>query len=382
MSDQISAANEPAEALLVLEDGRFFKGYSFAAQGEVFGQAALLPDSASYQASLTDPGRYQQVLIAAAPHIGNTGWTEQDNESSQIYAAGLVVRQFSRLASNWQAVSSLPEALTAGGVVGISGVDTRALTRHLQANGPLRVGISTLDSDVDSLLAKVKASQPVNGKNLAAEVSTKTSYQVVADEEVAEIALIDLGVPASMLAEFTARGLSVRVLPETTTFADLQENPPAGLVLSPGPGDPRTANTQIGLVQEAIAQKIPVLAVGLGQSILTQALGLPLIETKSAHLGTKSPVRSLADNSIDIGVHNHWLSAEISTDELETELGTLAVTHRSEPERSVAGFRLLADAKVIALARQYLPLAESSSGARKELFDDFAALVLAGKGAK
>ncbi|MCB0910982.1 MAG: carbamoyl phosphate synthase small subunit, partial [Propionibacteriaceae bacterium] len=164
---------ESVPALLVLEDGRHFRGVSFGARGETFGEAVFATGMSGYQETLTDPSYHRQVVVATAPHIGNTGWNDEDDESGRIWVAGYVVRDLSRMRSNWRSNRSLDEELRSQGVVGIAELDTRALTRHLRERGAMRVGISTVEPDVDRLLAKVLESPQMAGANLVADVTVR-----------------------------------------------------------------------------------------------------------------------------------------------------------------------------------------------------------------
>src|SRR5665647_1305366 len=166
----------PVPALLVLEDGRAFRGRSFGAAGETFGEAVFATGMSGYQETLTDPSYHRQVVVATAPHIGNTGWNDEDDESGRIWVAGYVVRDPSRIPSNWRSVRSLDDELRAQSVVGISDIDTRALTRHLRERGAMRVGISTETLDADALLAKVLQSPQMEGANLVGDVTVAEPY--------------------------------------------------------------------------------------------------------------------------------------------------------------------------------------------------------------
>ncbi|MDR0283993.1 MAG: carbamoyl phosphate synthase small subunit, partial [Propionibacteriaceae bacterium] len=182
-------------ALLVLEDGRTFTGVSFGAEGETYGEAVFATGMSGYQETLTDPSYCRQIIVATAPHIGNTGWNEEDGESARIWAAGYVVRDPSPRPSSWRATHSLVDELVAQGIVGIAGLDTRALTRHLRERGAMRAGISTTDLDPESLTAKVRAVPPMVGADLAGEVSVESAYVIPAvGEKRFTVAAVDLGI--------------------------------------------------------------------------------------------------------------------------------------------------------------------------------------------
>src|SRR5436305_927897 len=201
-------------ALLVLEDGRTFRGTSYGAEGETFGEAVFNTGMTGYQETLTDPSYHRQVVVQTAPHIGNTGVNDDDPESRQIWVSGYVVRAPARLPSRWRALRTLDAELAAQGVVGISGVDTRALTRHLRERGAMRVGISTIDGDADALVERVRSSPGMEGADLAKEVSTPETYVVPAvGEKRFTVAAMDLGIKASTPRYLAQHGVEVHVLP-------------------------------------------------------------------------------------------------------------------------------------------------------------------------
>ncbi|HAM46031.1 MAG TPA: carbamoyl phosphate synthase small subunit, partial [Propionibacteriaceae bacterium] len=233
----LSAPAKPA--LLVLEDGRWFRGRSFGAEGETFGEAVFSTGMSGYQETLTDPSYHRQVVIATAPHIGNTGWNDEDDESDQIWVAGYVVRDLSRMRSNWRSNRSLDSALRAQGVIGIAELDTRALTRHLRERGAMRVGISTVEDDVEALLAKVLASPPMAGANLVADVTVSHPELISAvGERAYTVAAIDLGIKDMTPVRMAERGIEVHLLPADSTLAQIQQLHPDGVFFSNGPGDP------------------------------------------------------------------------------------------------------------------------------------------------
>ena len=182
-------------ALLVLEDGRTFRGRAFGAVGEAFGEAVFAAGMSGYQETLTDPSYHRQVVVATAPHIGNTGWNDEDDESSRIWVAGYVVRDPARVPSNWRSRRTLDEELKAQGIVGMSDVDTRALTRHLRERGAMRVGVSSVETDPEALLRRVQQAPAMSGAHLADEVTTGTGYVVAPEGEVRHrVVAVDLGI--------------------------------------------------------------------------------------------------------------------------------------------------------------------------------------------
>ena len=234
-------------ALLVLEDGRVFRGQAYGAAGEVFGEAVFSTGMTGYQETLTDPSYHRQVVVQTAPHIGNTGVNDEDDESRRIWVAGYVVRDPARIPSSWRSRRTLDAELVAQNVVGISGVDTRALTRHLRERGAMRVGISSTETDADALAERVLASPSMVGADLAPQVSTEKPYVVEAvGERRFTVAALDLGIKAMTPRRMAERGIEVHVLPAASTAADLLALSPDGVFFSNGPGDPaRRAATSV-----------------------------------------------------------------------------------------------------------------------------------------
>ncbi len=262
------------EALLVLEDGRAFRGESFGAAGETFGEAVFATGMTGYQETLTDPSYHRQVVVMTAPHVGNTGMNDEDPESERIWVAGYVVRDPARVPSNWRSQRSLDDTLREQGVVGIAGIDTRALTRHLRDRGAMRVGISTTESDPAALLDRVRASSQMQGANLSGEVSTSEAYVVPAEgEKRFTVAALDLGIKANTPRMMAARGIETHVLPADATLDDVLAVEPDGLFFSNGPGDPGATTGQIELLRGALAAGIPYFGICFGNQLFGRALG-------------------------------------------------------------------------------------------------------------
>ncbi|MGW7402082.1 carbamoyl phosphate synthase small subunit, partial [Streptomyces cyaneofuscatus] len=240
----ISTRGAQTPAVLVLEDGRAFHGRAYGAVGETFGEAVFSTGMTGYQETLTDPSYHRQVVVMTAPHVGNTGVNDEDPESARIWVSGYVVRDPARKPSNWRAQRSLDEELVAQGVVGISGVDTRALTRHLRERGAMRVGIFSGNAIADegTLLAKVRQAPEMTGADLSAEVATKEAYVVPAiGTKKFRVAAVDLGIKGMTPHRMAERGIEVHVLPATATLEEVYAVQPDGVFFSNGPGDPSTA---------------------------------------------------------------------------------------------------------------------------------------------
>ena len=260
------------KAYLVLDDGAIFEGESWASSGETFGEAVFATGMTGYQETLTDPSYHKQVIIMTAPHIGNTGMNFADDESEKIWASGFVVRNPSPRPSSWRSERSLEDALLESGVVGIKGVDTRAITRHLRERGAMRVGIfSELELTRDEMVIRVRKSPQMSGAFLAADVSTKQPYVVHPPSGVEKnyvVAAIDLGIKKATPRYLAERGVEVHVLPLTTTAAEIRQLQPDGLFLSNGPGDPATMVDIIASVRELLLEGMPIFGICFGHQIL------------------------------------------------------------------------------------------------------------------
>ena len=364
-------------ALLVLEDGRSFVGQSFGAEGETFGEAVFATGMSGYQETLTDPSYCRQVVVATAPHIGNTGWNDEDDESSRIWVSGYVVRDPSPAPSSWRAKRSLADELVAQGIVGISGIDTRALTRHLREAGSMRVGISTTDLDPVSLAAKVRAIPPMAGSDLAGEVTTSEAYVVPAHgEKKYTVAAVDLGIKSMTPHLMSERGMEVHVLPETVTLAEIQALNPDGVFFSNGPGDPSTAVGPIELLREVLGAGIPYFGICFGNQIFGLALGFPTYKLKYGHRGLNQPVMDLGTGIVEITAHNHGFAVDAPVGaEVSTPYGMAKVSHIDLNDQVVEGLELRRDGELAAFSVQYHPEAAAGPHDAAYLFDRFASMM-------
>ena len=264
-----------SEAFLVLDDGTIFEGESWACEGETFGEAVFSTGMTGYQETLTDPSYHKQVVIMTAPHIGNTGMNTGDEESAKIWVSGFVVRNPSPVVSNWRAQRSLEDDLIANNVIGIRGVDTRAITRHLRDLGAMRVGIfSDTSLTREEMVIRVRKSPQMAGSFLADDVSTDANYLVPAiGEKKFTVVALDMGIKAATPRAMSERGIEVHVVPSRSTFAEIIALKPDGVFLSNGPGDPATMVEMIALVREILAAKIPLFGICFGHQIIGRALG-------------------------------------------------------------------------------------------------------------
>jgi carbamoyl-phosphate synthase small subunit len=361
-------------AILVLEDGRAFSGSAYGAVGETFGEAVFTTGMTGYQETLTDPSYHKQVVVQTAPQIGNTGVNDEDDESGRIWVAGYVVRDPSRRPSNWRATGSLDDRLAAEGVVGISGIDTRALTRHLRARGAMRVGVSSVDLDPASLLARVRESPGMLGADLSAEVSTPTSYSVDAvGEHRYTVAALDLGIKRNVTRRLAQRGVSTHVFPASAALDELLAVSPDAVFFSPGPGDPATADRPVGLAREVMRRQVPLFGICFGSQILGRALGFGTYKLGFGHRGINQPVLDRTTGKVEVTSHNHGFAVDAPLNTvIETDFGGVEVSHVCLNDDVVEGLRAR---DVPAFTVQYHPEAAAGPHDADYLFDRFVELV-------
>lgn len=369
-------------ALLVLEDGRTFHGEAYGAEGETFGEAVFNTGMTGYQETLTDPSYHRQVVVMTAPHIGNTGMNDEDPESKRIWVAGYVVRDPARLPSNFRSQRSLDDDLRSQGVVGISGVDTRALTRHLRERGAMRVGISTVETDPAALLEKVKISAAMSGANLSEAVSTGEAYVVPAvpgeyGEKRFTVAALDLGIKDMTPQRMSERGIEVHVLPATSTLDDVLAVNPDGLFYSNGPGDPAATTGQVELLKEALGRDLPYFGICFGNQLFGRALGFDTYKLKYGHRGINQPVMDLTTRKVEVTAHNHGFAVDAPRDTAtETPYGSATVSHVCLNDDVVEGLELrTAEGRLKAFSVQYHPEAAAGPHDAAYLFDRFVQLL-------
>ncbi|MFF3653663.1 glutamine-hydrolyzing carbamoyl-phosphate synthase small subunit, partial [Streptomyces sp. NPDC002181] len=363
-------------AVLVLEDGRIFRGRAYGAVGETFGEAVFSTGMTGYQETLTDPSYHRQVVVMTAPHVGNTGVNDEDPESSRIWVAGYVVRDPARVPSNWRSRRSLDEELVRQGVVGISGIDTRALTRHLRERGAMRVGIfsgETVAADAE-LLAKVQEQPQMKGANLSAEVATKEAYVVPAiGEKRFTVAAVDLGIKGMTPHRMAERGIEVHVLPATATVEDVYAVGPDGVFFSNGPGDPATADGPVAVMRGVLERKTPLFGICFGNQILGRALGFGTYKLKYGHRGINQPVQDRTTGKVEVTAHNHGFAVDAPLDQVsQTPYGRAEVSHVCLNDQVVEGLQLLDQP---AFSVQYHPEAAAGPHDAAYLFDRFVTLM-------
>ncbi|MFF1529273.1 glutamine-hydrolyzing carbamoyl-phosphate synthase small subunit [Cellulomonas sp. NPDC058312] len=379
------------DALLVLEDGRTFAGEAYGATGRTWGEIVFNTGMTGYQETLTDPSYHQQIVVMTAPHIGNTGVNDEDPESGRIWVSGYVVRDPARRASNWRSERSLDEELVAQGVVGISGIDTRALTRHLRERGVMRAAIVSGDALLDAagrpravedLVTEVRERPQMAGADLAGEVSTDTAYVVPAlgpdgeplAEPVARVAAVDLGIKAMTPHRMAERGIEVHVLPAQSSIEDVLATAPDGVFFSNGPGDPGAATHEVELLREVLDRRIPFFGICYGNQILGRALGYGTYKLGYGHRGVNQPVLDRATGRVEITAHNHGFAVDAPLDAVSTaphdggRYGRVTVSHVDLNDDVVEG---LAALDLPAFSVQYHPEAAAGPHDAAYLFDRF-----------
>ncbi len=366
-----------SKAFLVLDDGAIFEGESWAAQGETFGEAVFSTGMTGYQETLTDPSYHKQVVIMTAPHIGNTGMNHEDEESKQIWVSGFVVRNPSPRVSNWRSEKSLEDSLIDAGVIGIKGVDTRAITRHLRDRGAMRVGLfSGSELSREEMVIRVRKSPQMSGAFLASDVSTQSPYIVTPPPGIDtkfRVAAIDLGIKAATPREMAARGIEVHVLPMSATISDIEAIKPDGVFLSNGPGDPAAMTEIIATVRHFLAEKIPLFGICFGHQIIGRALGFETYKLPFGHRGINQPVKNLRTGQVEITAHNHGFAVAAPVEgNFTTVYGAGFVSHIGLNDGVVEGLELL---ETPAFSVQYHPEAAAGPHDANYLFDQFIALM-------
>ncbi|MHA7284754.1 glutamine-hydrolyzing carbamoyl-phosphate synthase small subunit [Arthrobacter sp. MDT3-44] len=385
----MSNVQSKAPAVLVLEDGRTFRGRAYGAEGTALGEAVFATGMTGYQETITDPSYARQLVVQTAPHIGNTGVNADDAESRRIWVAGYIIRDAARRPSNWRSEQSLDDQLREQGVVGIEGVDTRAVTRHLRERGAMRAGIfSGTDATLPEgqLLEQVLAQPSMAGARLAEEVSIDEAYVVEpadhgwTDEPVATIAALDLGIKAMTPKHFAQRGVRTVVLPAEATFEDVVAVQPDGVFMSNGPGDPATADAQVELLRRVLDERMPFFGICFGNQILGRALGFGTYKLRYGHRGINQPVLDRRTDKVEITSHNHGFAVDAPlggpVEAPAGRYGRVEVSHVNLNDDVVEGLACL---DIPAFSVQYHPEAAAGPHDSAYLFDRFVDLMQAEK---
>ena len=326
---------ERVKAILVLEDGRTFTGASFGAVGETLGEMVFNTSMTGYQEILTDPSYAGQLVCMTYPLIGNYGVNEEDVESRRPWVEGFVVREASRVTSNWRSAGSLDDYLREHNIVGIEQIDTRALVRHIRDKGAMRAGISSVDLEPKSLLEKVLASPDMKDRELATSVTIEESFDFPAmDETKFHVVAFDFGVKTNSLREFAKFGCKVTVVPAETPAEEVLALKPDGIFLSNGPGDPASMRNVVNEIKKLTESHVPMFGICLGHQILGQAFGGETFKMKFGHRGGNQPIKDLTTGKVEIASHNHGFAVDVSTVPENVE-----VTHINLNDNTVAGLR-------------------------------------------
>ncbi|SEC22786.1 carbamoyl-phosphate synthase small subunit [Paramicrobacterium humi] len=371
----------PSPAVLVLEDGTRFTGSAYGATGRALGEIVFSTGMTGYQETLTDPSYAGQIVLMTAPHIGNTGVNTEDMESGKIWVAGYVVRDPSRVVSNFRAEESLDQALATDGIVGISNVDTRAVTRHIRSAGAMRSGIFSGEelrlSDSEQLQV-VREGAQMSGLNLSATVSTAETYTLPAvGERIGSVAVLDLGVKTSTLNYLAERGFDVHVLPQNVDAAQILELGPDALFYSNGPGDPGASDRHVELLREVLRADVPYFGICFGNQLLGRALGFPTYKLPFGHRGINQPVLDKSTGRVEITAHNHGFAVDAPIEgisESSEGFGRVEVSHYDLNDNVVEGLNCL---DIPAFSVQYHPESAAGPHDARYLFDRFRDMIVA-----
>lgn len=366
-------------AKLVLEDGRIFEGRSYGKVGQSLGELVFATGMTGYQETLTDPSYAGQIVVQTAPHIGNTGVNARDEESNRVWVAGYVVRDPSRIVSNFRSESPLDNELEKYGVVGISGIDTRALTRHLRTAGSMRAGIFSGDaanSSIEELLGRVRSAQKMQGLSLSDVVTTPEPYTApAATQRIGKVAIVDLGIKRSTIENMIERGLEVQVFPAKTDAQTLLASNPDAVFYSNGPGDPEAAIGQVETLKQILKAGVPFFGICFGNQLLGRALGFDTYKLPFGHRGINQPVLDRTTGKVEVTAHNHGFAVKIDSREAVDSpagFGRVRVSHVSLNDDCVEGLECL---DIPAFSVQYHPEAAAGPHDSNYLFDRLVTLI-------
>lgn len=365
------------KAYLVLENGLVFEGESYGAKGETLGELVFATGMTGYQETITDPSYAGQIVVQTAPHIGIVGTNERDEESSRIWVAGYVVREPSRISSNFRAERDLVEDLENQKIVGISGVDTRAITLQIRDAGAMRAGIFSGDaigSDAE-MLSKVTAAPQMKGASFSSQVTTEKIYTVPAvGNRIGKVAILDLGIKRSTIEHLAERGLEVEVHPANASAAEILAGSPNAVFFSNGPGDPQASGSQVSMLREVLRQGIPFFGICFGNQLLGRALGFETYKLAFGHRGINQPVMHAETGRVEVTAHNHGFAVRVEGDEQYSPegFGRVRVSHRGLNDQVVEGLECL---DIPAFSVQYHPEAAAGPHDSHYLFDKFVRMI-------
>lgn len=382
-SPAASPARLPDPAVLVLEDGTRYRGRAYGARGRTLGEVVFATGMSGYQETITDPSYAGQIVLQTAPHIGNTGMNDEDPESRRIWVAGYIVRDPSRVVSNWRATSSLDDVLEQDGIVGISGIDTRAVTRHIRSAGSMRGGIfsgADAELDADEQLRIVREAPEMTGLNLSAQVSVQSATVTPAvGERIGNLAVLDLGVKKATIDNLAARGFDVHVLPQDVSIDDIRAIEPVAVFYSNGPGDPAASGDHVELLRAVLDDGLPFFGICFGNQLLGRALGLGTYKLPFGHRGINQPVLDKQTGKVEITAHNHGFAVDAPLEgsfDSPHGYGKVEVSHVGLNDNVVEGLRAL---DIPAFSVQYHPESAAGPHDANYLFDRFRDMVIASK---
>lgn len=353
-------------AKMALADGTVVTGQGFGHTGETGGELCFNTSMTGYQEISSDPSYHGQIMMMTYPHIGNTGISDDDMESARPMISGLVVRSVARRYSNQHADGSLDSFLKQHKVVGISGIDTRTLVRHIRTEGVMNAVISSVDLDDESLVAKARQWPSMEGLELASRVTTDAAYDFSA-EGARRIAVYDYGVKLNILRVFETLGCAVRVFPATAPLREVMAWNPDGIFFSNGPGDPRAMPGAIETVRRAIETKLPLLGICLGHQLMSLAAGLEVYKMFVGHRGANHPVKNLVTGEVEVTTQNHGFGVKEDIDKNVAE-----VSHVNLNDGTVEGLRFK---QFAGLSVQYHPEASPGPHDSRYLFNEFLDMV-------
>lgn len=369
-------------AKLVLEDGRIFEGDAYGSEGQALGEIVFSTGMTGYQETLTDPSYAGQIVVQTAPHIGNTGVNTRDQESNRIWVSGYVVKEPSRVVSNFRAEKSLSEELQDNFIVGISGIDTRALTRHIRSLGAMKAGIFSgprAEQDQERLVEIVREAPAMMGQSLSQVVTTPDIYEVPhMGQFVGRVTILDLGIKRSTIEHMINRGLVVTVLPATASFEQVLASSPDAVFFSNGPGDPSASAKQVELLRSVLTRKIPFFGICFGNQLLGRALGFDTYKLAFGHRGINQPILERTTGRVEVTAHNHGFAVAVPGGEqgdlVESPagFGKVRVSHVNLNDDCVEGLECI---DIPAFSVQYHPEAAAGPHDSSYLFDQLVSLI-------
>jgi carbamoyl-phosphate synthase small subunit len=365
------------KAYLVLENGLVFEGESYGAKGQTLGELVFATGMTGYQETITDPSYAGQIVLQTAPHIGIVGTNERDEESSQIWVAGYVVREPARMSSNFRAERDLVQDLIEQNIVGISNVDTRAITLQIRNSGAMRAGIFSGDSIASEveMISKVTAAPEMKGASFSNQVTTKEIYSVPAvGNRIGKVAILDLGIKRSTIEHLAERGLEVEVHPASASADEILSGKPNAVFFSNGPGDPQASGSQVEMLREVLKRGIPFFGICFGNQLLGRALGFETYKLAFGHRGINQPVMHAETGRVEVTAHNHGFAVRVDGDEQDSPqgFGKVRVSHRGLNDQVVEGLECV---DIPAFSVQYHPEAAAGPHDSHYLFDKFVRMI-------